>query len=104
MSLDLLLSAVFMLLWVKVAQFCANSDCLLVANVGAAGDARCTGRGNFLTNLLPHFQQKGFIRSANMLNLNLFLLEYAPYSEITLFWIYGLILMTLCEDRMKKMT
>ena len=41
---------------------------------------------------------------ANMLNLNLFLLKYAPYSEITLFWIYGLILMTLCEDRMKKMT
>ena len=41
---------------------------------------------------------------ANKLNLNLFLLKYAPYSEITLFEMYGLILMTLCEDRMKKMT
>ena len=41
---------------------------------------------------------------ANKLNLNRFLRKYAPYSEITLFGIYGLILMALCEDRMKKMT
>ena len=41
---------------------------------------------------------------ANKLNLNRFLRKYAPYSEITLFGIYALILMTPREDRMKKMT